>query len=142
MRKGLSITFVAVSSALIVGCAVIVSEQEKYPDDTRVEYPSPDEETDEIDAVGKMAFDSDRHEAYRRIAARHGLTEPAQVYLVEAVFDNLSFESAKQDVLLTLISNPGFSRAAERAILGRLDELGFESNKRKILKAVSERKAD
>ena len=142
MRKELWVAFVAVSTVLIAGCAVIISEREKYPDDTRVEYGSLDEEIDEIDAVSKMAFDSDRREGYKRIAARQGLTEPAQVYLVEAVFDNLSFESAKEDVLLTLIGSPGFGGAAEQAILQRLGELNFESDKRKILKAISERKED
>jgi hypothetical protein len=141
MRKELWIVFVAMSSVLTAGCGVIISEQEKLPDDTQVEYESLDEEIDEIDAVSKMQFDLDRQEGYKRIAIRQGLSEPAQVYLVEAVFDKLSFESAKEEVLLTLIASPGFSRAAEQAILQRLDELDFESNKRKILGAISDRKA-
>ena len=141
MRKELWIAFVAVSSVLTAGCAVIMSEREKYPDDARAVYESIDEEIDEIDAVSKLHFDSDRQEGYKRIAARKRLSEPAQVYLVEAVFDNLSFESAKEDVFLTLIASPGFSRAAEQAILQRLDELDFESNKREILRAISDRKA-
>jgi hypothetical protein len=41
---------------------------------------------------------------------------------------------------LTLIENPDFSRAAERAILEKLDKLAFASSKNKILKAISDRK--
>lgn len=141
MRKELWIAFAAMLCVLTAGCGVIIGEQEKLPDDAQVEYESLDEEIDEIDAVGELRFDSDKLEGYKRIAARHGLSEPAQVYLVEAVFDKLSFESAKEDVLLTLIASPSFSRAAEQAILQRLDELDFESNKRTILGAISDRKA-
>jgi len=43
-------------------------------------------------------------------------------------------------VLLTLIENPDFSGEAERIILGKLDRLAFSSSKKKILKAISDRK--
>ena len=94
----------------------------------------------EIDAVGRLAFDHDRKSGYERIARRQGLGGEAQVYLVKAVFRHLSFENAKVDVLLTLVRNPSFTSAAETELLDRLDRLAFESDKRRILDAVSARK--
>ena len=41
---------------------------------------------------------------------------------------------------LTLIENPDFSSSAERAILEKLDKLAFPSSKKRILKAISDRK--
>jgi hypothetical protein len=41
---------------------------------------------------------------------------------------------------LTLIENPDFSRAAERVILQKLDKLAFPCSKKRILKAISDRK--
>ena len=94
----------------------------------------------EIDAIGKLSFDSERKKGYERIAAREGLAAAAQVYLAEAVLSKLSFDNAKEQVLLTLIENPDFCSAAERELLERIDALAFESSKKKILKAISDRK--
>ena len=41
---------------------------------------------------------------------------------------------------MTLIENPDFCSAAEREILERIDRLAFESSKKNILKAISDRK--
>jgi hypothetical protein len=117
------------------GCLVIHSEKTTSP---RSESVEPEEVTTrEIDAVGKLAFDNNRREAYKGIAARPGLSDGAQVHLVEGVFSCLAFEDAKVDVLKTLIHNPCFSPAAKAAILERLDRLAFEGNRRKILDAIS-----
>jgi hypothetical protein len=94
----------------------------------------------EIDAVGKLSFDNDREQAYKRIAAREGLSAEAQVHLVEAVLSRLSFDNARESVLLTLIANPDFSSAAERMILDKLDKLAFANSRNRILKAISDRK--
>jgi hypothetical protein len=117
------------------GCLVIHSEKTTSP---RPESVEPEDVTiREIDAVGKLAFDNGRREAYKRIAERPGLSDGAQVYLIEAVFGRLAFEDAKVDVLRALIHNPCFSPAAKAAILERLDRLAFEGNRRKILDAIS-----
>jgi len=101
----------------------------------------PDDDTiAEIEAVGKLLFDSDREQAYKRIAARQGLSAEAQVHLVEAVLGRLSFDNAKEDVLLKLIENPDFCSDAEQTILEKLDKLAFPSSKKRILKAISDRK--
>jgi len=60
--------------------------------------------------------------------------------LVGAVLDTLSRDDAKQDVLLTLIKNPSFSSVTEHEILNSIDQLVFESTKKDILKAISDRK--
>jgi hypothetical protein len=122
------------------GCLVIVSEETNQPDPSE-RYSHNDAVVAEIDAVGKLAFDSDREEGYKRIAARKGLSAPEQIHLVESVFDRLSFDNAKVEVLLALIANPGFSRAAERRILEKLDNLAFANSKKRILKAISDRKS-
>jgi hypothetical protein len=126
------------------GCLVYVDEEKNEPG--RPEHPSRNYASDndaviaEIDAVGKLPFDPDREQAYKRIAARKGLSARGQVHLVEAVFSRLAFENAKTDVLLTLIANPDFSSAAEREILDKIDKLAFPNDKKTILKAISDRK--
>jgi hypothetical protein len=138
MNKNLLIVGFFVLAMSLSGCFVIVEEETREPG--RPVHHFPDDTIAEIDAVGKLSFDSDREQGYERIAAREGLSAEAQVHLVEAALGRLSFDNAKEDVLLTLIENPDFSRAAERAILEKLDKLAFPSSKNKILKAISDRK--
>ena len=139
MNKSLLVVGLFVSVICLGGCVVIVDEETRGPSGPGA-Y-SPDSETiAEIDAVGKLSFDSDREQGYGRIAARQGLSAEAQVHLVEAALGRLSFDNAKEDVLLTLIGNPNFCSAAERTILQKLDKLAFPSSKKRILKAISDRK--
>ncbi|OHB82987.1 MAG: hypothetical protein A2Z38_03550 [Planctomycetes bacterium RBG_19FT_COMBO_48_8] len=136
MNRSLLVIVLLVSAICLGGCIVIVDEETRGPG-THL----PDDGTiAEIDAVGKLPFDSDRQQGYKRIAERQGLSPEVQVHLVEAVLGRLSFDNAKEDVLLTLIANPDFSRAAERTILDKLDKLAFANSKNKILKAISDRK--
>jgi len=122
---------------LAQGCIVIHSEKEMpCPPRTVV---SEDSTIRQIDATSKMSFDNDRQRGYKRIARREGLSDAAQVHLVDAVFRHLSFENARVDVLLALVNNPEFSPAAEAAILDRIDRLSFENHKRQVLDAISER---
>jgi hypothetical protein len=126
------------------GCLVIVDEEKNEPGrperSSHNDASSNDAVIAEIDAVGKLPFDPDREQAYKRIAARKGLSARGQIHLIEAVFSRLAFENAKVDVLLTLIANPGFSSAAEREILEKIDRLAFPNDKKTILKAISDRK--
>ena len=139
MNRSLLVVGFFVPVMFLNGCFVIVEEETRGPSGPVVF--SPDDETiAEIDAVGKLPFDSDREQAYKRIATREGLSPEAQVHLVEVALGRLAFDNAKEEVLLTLIKNPGFSSAAERAILDKLDRLAFSSSKKKILKAISDRK--
>lgn len=139
MKRNLLVLGLAAAVIGMSGCIVIHTEEEG-PCKPVVVQPE-DAALREIDATGKLAFDHDRKEGYERIAGREGLGDGAQVYLVEAVFKRLTFEQMKVDVLLTLVKNPSFSAAAEAALLDRVDRLDFEHNKRKILDAISERKA-
>jgi len=134
MRNGLLVVELALLMLFAGGCDVFVGEE------TRRTRTSSGATIAEIDAIGKLSFDSERKAGYERIAAREGLGAAAQVHLVEAVLDRLSFDNAKEQVLLALIVNPDFCSAAEREILERIDNLAFESSKKNILKAISDRK--
>ena len=138
MNKNFLIVGFFTLTMFLNGCFVIVEEETRGPG--RPETHLPDDTIAEIDAVSKLPFDSDREDGYKRIAARRGLSAKAQVHLVEAALGKLSFDNAKEDVLLTLIANPDFSRAAERVILEKIDKLAFPSSKKRILKAISDRK--
>ncbi|MEA3227427.1 MAG: hypothetical protein U9Q07_15860 [Planctomycetota bacterium] len=127
MKKGLLVVGLFVSAVWLGGCVVFVDEKTGGSADATIA---------EIDAVGKLSFDSERKKGYEKIAMREGLTALAQVHLVEAVLDNLTHDSVKEEVLLTLIANPSFGGAAEREILEQLDRLAFESSKKKVLKAI------
>ncbi len=134
MKNGLLVVGLVVSALCLGGCIVFVGEE------TRGHRGGSDATIAEIDAVGKLSFDSERQEGYERIAQRQGLSPGAQVHLVEAALGKLSFDNAKEEVLLTLIDNPDFCSAAEREILESIDRLAFESSKKEVLKAISERK--
>jgi hypothetical protein len=134
MKNGLIIIGFAVSVLLVGGC-FIFEDDEAYDGGA-----SADTTIAEIDAVGELSFGSERKDAYKRIAKREGISPVAQVYLVEAVLDNLSRDDAKQEVLLTLIKNPSFSSVAEHEILNDIDQLAFESTKQEILEAISDLK--
>jgi len=138
MNRSLLVVGLLVSAICLGGCIVIVDEETSGPGGP-VAY-STDDTIAEIDAVGKLPFDSDREQGYKRIAERRGLSPEAQVHLVEAALGRLSFDNAKEDVLLTIIANPDFSSAAERMILEKLNRLAFSSSKKRILKAISDRK--
>jgi hypothetical protein len=138
MKRTLLIAALALAAFGAEGCIVIHSEKE-VPCKPVVVEPQ-DATIREIDAVGRLSFDQDRKRGYERIAGREALSESAQVYLIEAAFKRLAFEDARVDVLLTLVANPGFSSAAEAALLDRLDRLAFEQNKTRILDAINERK--
>jgi len=133
MKKDLA-ALLALSALYLGGCVFVVNDRDHDHRD------SADATITEIEAVGKLSFDSERKAGYERIARREGLSSEAQVHLVEAVLSKLSFDNAKEEVLLTLIANPNFCSAAEREILERIDRLAFESSKKNVLKAISDRK--
>jgi len=139
MNKSLLVVGLFILAMFLNGCFVIVEEETRGPGGPVV-YSPDDETIAEIDAVGKLPFDNDREHAYKRIAARPGLSPEAQVHLIEAALGRLAFDNAREEVLLTIIDNPDFSSAAERLILEKLDRLTFSSSKKRILKAISDRK--
>ena len=139
MRKSLQAIALFVSAIFASGCVVVVNEETREPRE-RAHLPA-DQTIAEIDAVSKLAFESDRKQGCKRIAQREGLSAKAQVHLVETALGKLAFDNGKEEVLLTLIENPSFCHAAEQAILEDLNRLAFESSKKKILEAISRRKA-
>ena len=142
MRKGLLALAWAAVALWAQGCIVICADAEDW-EPCCPQVDGPDGVTiREIDAVKDLAFDNDRAEAYERIARREGLSEQAQIHLIEACLRHLSFENAKVEVLLALTENPGFTPAARAALLDRLDRLAFEQDKRRILARVMQEEAE
>lgn len=135
MKNSLIVFTVAASLLWLGGCFIFVGDESHDGVGASAENT-----ITEIDAVGKLSFDSERKDGYKRIAKREGLSPGAQVYLVEAALEKLSFDNAKEEVLLTLIKNPNFSSIAENEILDNIDDLAFERTKKKILDAISDRK--
>lgn len=123
----------------LTGCIVVVKEEKTYPPKPDVIYVPVDTTIKEIDVIGKLSFESDRLNGYKRIASQPALSDAAQAYFVQAIFDKLSFDSSKEVALMTLIENPCFSAAGRQAILSRLERLHFENSKTRILKAINER---
>ncbi len=138
MGKVMLVCGLVLAAMWMQGCIVIHTEEERVPPRPSATEPG-DVTIREIDAVGKLSFDNDRQAGYKNIAERDGLSDRAQVHLVDAAFRHLSFENAKVDVLLTLIKNPCFGPAGKGAILERLDRLSFENHKTQILEAISQR---
>lgn len=126
------------AAVLVQGCISIHSEEVHSPEPGT--YEARDTTIREIKVAGMLSFDNDRQKALKRIARRSGISDAAQVRLVETTFRRLSFEESKVDVLMTLVKNSSFSPAAEAAILGRLSQLSFERDRSKILGAISSRK--
>jgi hypothetical protein len=139
MRTLLLATMLISTLVWSTGCMVVVKEEKKYPPAPDVVCIPTDAVVEEIDAVGKLSFESGRLEGYQRIAARRRLNDTVQAYLVEVILDKLSFESSKEAALMTLIGNPCFSLDGRQAILNHLERLSFESTKTRILKAIDER---
>ena len=123
----------------LTGCVVVVGNKTRHPRRPGGSCVPVDGVIEEINAAGKLSFEPSRKDAYERIAKRDGLSDAAQEHLVNAVFDNLSFEPSKRDVLMALISNPCFSPVGRQAILTQLDRLSFEPTKSEILEAISRR---
>ena len=139
MKKSILAVGLLILWTCLQGCIVVVDEEERHSREQTRDLPS-DGTIAEIDAVGKLVLESHKRDAYEKIAGRDYLGPEVQVHLVMAVFDNLVLESSKEDVLLTLIHNPSFCPAGERAVLDRLDKLVLESDKRNILNAISKQK--
>ncbi len=93
----------------------------------------------EIDAAGRLDFDSSRVQALTQIAERSGLAPAPQVHLVNTAYRCLGFDSSKAAVLQKLIANPAFCDAARQAIVSQLNRLSFDSSRQAILNDVNKR---
>lgn len=139
MKKSLLVVELLLTTVLGAGCVVIDVEEEYSREPTKV---VPRETTvQEIDAVGRLGFEDNRHHGFKRIAERSNLSDAVQVHLVEVAFEKLGFEDSRMDVMLTLVANPCFSPAGEVALLERIDRFGFEDNRRRVLEAIDKRKS-
>jgi hypothetical protein len=138
MRTWLLVAALGLAVACASGCVIVDTEK------TGVCLSSCAEPADvtnsEIDAVSKLSLEDNRRDGYKRIAERRCLCPDVQTHLVEAVFQNLSLEDSKVDVLMALIHNRCFSSPAKAAILQHLDQLSLEDSRRDILDAIGSRK--
>ncbi len=139
MKRHLLIAGLLLMTVAGAGCIVIDVEEGYSCEPATVE--SRETTVQEIDAIGRLGFEDDRHRGFKRIAERSDLSDDVQVHLIEATFEKLGFEVSRTDVLLALVNNPCFSSAGETALLERLDRLGFEDSKRRILEAINKAKA-
>lgn len=137
MRKRLLVAALALATACASGCIVI--DVEKTGPRCASSIEPEDVTIREIDAVSKLSLNDNRREGYKRIAERQCLCPGAQTHLVEAVFEHLSLEDSKVDVLMALIHNPCFNSATKAALLERLDNLTLEDHRREVLEALSHR---
>ena len=136
MKKLLSCFTVAILG-ILTGC-VIVPEPEEPP---AALHPGSAEASTfaEIDAAGKLGFDSSRTAALKTIASRSNLSEMAQVHLVDTVFRRVGFESSRMIVLQTLIENEAFTNSAKQRLLANLSRLAFESDRVAVLRMLDKR---
>ena len=123
MKTKILVLLLITSAFFLIGCACTSCNTQ-------------DPARQQINAVRKMSFESNRKTAYLSIAQRPDLSDTAQVQLVKAVFDTLEFDDSKKMVLLALIENPSFSENAETAILKRLNGVSFDNTKANILMAI------
>jgi hypothetical protein len=93
----------------------------------------------EIDAAGRLDFDSSRTATLTQIASRPGLSPTAQVHLVNTAYRRVQFSDSKVAVLRAVIANPDFSDAARHAIVSQLQNLRFDSNKQAVLNELNQR---
>ena len=137
MKRNFLVANLLIIVICIQSCVVVVDEgyQPQEPPDNNL---IPDETIIEIDAISKLAFDNSRRDGFKRIAERDDISPEAQVHLIRAAFQKLSFENSKKEILLTLINNPNFCSAAEIEILESLEKLAFNNSKEEILKAIDD----
>jgi hypothetical protein len=143
------VTALLLSGVLLSGCVVSVgggshSRHERPKGSAPVVVVGNTEDAAlmaEIDAAGKLSFDSGRVAALQNIASRPALDSAAQVHLVNAAFERLEFEASKLQVLMTLIQNPALSPAGKEAIFRQIDRLEFDGSKRQVIDAIQQRAA-
>jgi len=129
---------------MLVGCGsttviVVDSPPGEVDVDTEVVYIDDEATIAEIEAVRTLTFSNQKTDHLKRIARRHNLGPAAQVHLVDITFELLTFDNEKVDVIERLIKNPVFCGQAKSKVLAHLDDLTFDSHKRKLLKALDRR---
>lgn len=95
----------------------------------------------EIDAAAQLNMDNARTEGLLRLADRPMLAPPVQVHLVNTIYQRLSFDNNKVQVLKRVIARPDFCDPTRHAIVAQLAKLGFDSNKQEILNDINRRMA-
>ena len=138
MRQGLWVLAGLIGVAALAGCQIAVTCPPPPPGRPSMAVRSPSEA--EIDAAGRLEFESSRLAMLDQIAQRHDLDPRAQWHLVGVAYHRLDFEASKVHLLTTLIQNPRFANASKQAILDGLSEhLDFESSRVHILNTIQQK---
>ena len=132
---------VAVLGLGLTGCIVISRDESPVCEPLAVFQPGSPEAVAcaEIDAAGKLTFDSSQTSDLSAIAARPNLSPEVQVHLASTVLRQLRFESSKMTVFQMLIQNPSFSNAAKQYLLANLSRMRFDSDKTALLQLINGR---
>jgi len=108
MKKVILLVGLLTVIAAVGGCNAVVgnttdAEGESHFWDAK--KPKIDATMAEIDAVGRLSSESAKVEGYKTIASRSSLRGCERIYLIQTLEKSSLSESARQDVLLTLVSN-------------------------------------
>jgi len=129
-----------IAAARRTGPYVLWLPESLVPPDQRAEHtrPIPPRQSAlrRIEAANRLGSAWDRRRVYRQLAAERGLDDESQRALVNATLDHLTSETAKEEVLLVLITNLDFSPAAEELILQRLTNFASVARRQRILAAM------
>lgn len=134
------ISFLLLLAATILlntGCIVIHSESHRSTPSSST--PADQATASEIKAAGKLDFETARLNALTDIARRPALSPSAQAQLVEAAYSRLSMPDSKVSLLRAVIANPSFCDSTRQAIVDKLQQLPFDSNRQAVLSALNER---
>lgn len=92
---------------------------------------------DAIEAATTIQLSSERLEVLERIADRDDLSEPEQIYLVNAICFG-GFGGQQADALITLIRNPLCTSATRQHITKHLRSVAFSSERKRVAEALTE----
>ena len=93
----------------------------------------------EISDVAELPYERDRRERLYAIAQRENLDSATQARLVEAALNTLSDDEDREKVLIALIENPSFSKAARDYIQRNLDVIDYPAIRFRVTQAIADR---
>lgn len=137
MKKLLIGMFLIVVAISNPGCIVVNTQSTRSTSPPLT--PADSATVSEINAAGKLDFEASRLSALTDIARRPMLTPAAQLKLVEVAYTRLSYPENKVALLRAIIANPSFVDTTRQAIVEKLQQLPFDSNREAVLAALNER---
>lgn len=110
MRKTAFVISLFILSVSLSGCIVVSSNKTQSPNQKSdktscIQSPQDKMTMAEIDAARGLHTDPARLEIYQAIAKRPNLSPQVRIHLIEESKRNLHTDSARKQVLLTLVNN-------------------------------------